>query len=56
MVIIQLAVPSAPGTNAGHSAYRSEPAQQNLRASTVARKDFSQERKRFCGSKTRINY
>jgi len=41
MVIIQLVVPSALGTNAGHSVYRSEPAQQNLRASTCARKVFS---------------
>ena len=41
MVIIQLVVPSALGTNAGHSVYRSEPAQQNLRASACACKVFS---------------
>jgi hypothetical protein len=41
MVIIQLVVPSARGTNAGHSVYRSEPAHENLRASTCARKVFS---------------
>jgi hypothetical protein len=41
MMIIQLVVPSAPGTNAGHSVSRSKPAQQNLRVSTVARKVFS---------------
>jgi len=40
MMIIQLAVPSAPGTNAGRSTSRREPAQQNLRASTSARKFF----------------
>jgi hypothetical protein len=44
MVIIQLVVPSALGTNAGHSVYRSEPAQQNLRASACARKVFSWDR------------
>jgi hypothetical protein len=47
MVIIQLVVPSAPGTNAGHSLPRSEPAQQNLRVSTRPRKFFSWERKTF---------
>src|SRR5438309_7187741 len=41
MVIIQLAVPSAPGTNAGHSISRNKPAQQNLRVSTRPRKFFS---------------
>jgi len=56
MVIIQLAVPSAAGTNAGHLAPQNEPAQQNLRAWTRARKLFSQERKSFCGSKVCINY
>jgi len=56
MVIIQLAVPSASGTKAGHLAPQNEPAQQNLRASTRARKLFSQERKSFCGSKVCINY
>jgi len=55
MVIIQLAVPPASGTNAFHSAPQSEPAQQNLRAWTRARKVFSQERKNVCGSKARIN-
>jgi hypothetical protein len=39
-VVIQLAVPSALGTKAGHSP-GSEPAQQNLRASMCQCKFFS---------------
>jgi hypothetical protein len=41
MVIVQLAVPSVPGTKAGHSLDLSEPAQQNLRVSNCLRKFFS---------------
>jgi hypothetical protein len=55
MVIIQLVVPSAPGTNAGHSVSRSAPAQQNLRVSTRPRKFFSWERKSFFGLQAHIN-
>src|SRR5579863_6896887 len=57
MMIIQLVVPSARGTNAGHSVSRSEPAQQNVRASTCARKFFSRDPKTFRDSEdSRINY
>jgi hypothetical protein len=57
MMIIQLVVPSARGTNAGHSVSRSEPAQQNVRASTCTRKFFSRDPKSFRDSEdSRINY
>jgi hypothetical protein len=57
MMIIQLVVPSAPGTNASRSESRSEPAQQNVRASNFARKVFSWDEKNFLALKaSRINY
>ncbi len=55
MMIIQLAVPSAPGTNAGRSISWSRPAQQNVRVLTRSRKFFSWDESFFSIQETRIN-